>query len=237
LLNFLVARTTDTRTLDRFYLPAERLAQFDFKSKAARDFVALLKQRGTVLDPTLATFDFLKQRDGEVPATYAAVFSHFPPNVQRGMLSGGMKIPDDATAARYKASYARMVEFVGLAHRAGIPLVAGTDGLAGFTLHSELELYVKAGLTPTQALQVATLNGARYTRTLHERGSIETGKLADLVLVDGDPTRDITDLRKVALVITQGRLIRPAQVHEALGVQPFGNQGPELVEPKSATPP
>ncbi len=221
MLNFLVKPGTDTRTLERFYLPAEKLARFDLRSKAARDFVALLKKHRTVIDPTLATFDFLKQRDGEVPAPYADVMPHLPPNVQRNYLSGGMKIADDATAARYRASYNTMVAFVGLAYRAGIPIVAGTDALAGFTLHSELALYVKAGLTPAQALQVATLNGARYTGTLHERGSIQPGKLADLVLVDGDPTRDIADLRKVSLVITQGKLIRPADVHRALGVQPF----------------
>jgi hypothetical protein len=221
LLNFLVAPSTDTRTLDRFYLPAERLASFDLASRPVRDFIALLKKHRTVIDPTIAGFDFIRQRDGEPSAPYAAVMAHLPSNVQRGFLSGGMKIPDDATAARYRASYARMVAFVGQMYRAGIPLVAGTDALAGFTLHSELELYVKAGLTPAQALQVATLNGARYTRTLHERGSIEAGKLADLVLVDGDPTHDIADLRKVALVITQGKLIRPAAVHEALGVRPF----------------
>ena len=228
LLNFLVTPETDTRTLERFYLPAEKLSTFDFESKPARDFIALLKQRGTVIDPTLATFDFIKQRDGEVSAPYRTVMPHLPANVQRGFLSGGMKIPDDATAARYRASFERMVEFVGHAYRAGISVVAGTDAIAGFTLHSELELYVKAGIPPSQALQIATLNGAKYTGTLHERGSIEVGKLADLVLIDGDPTRDIAELRKVALVITQGKLIRPTHVYESLGIKPFVQTAPEL---------
>jgi len=106
--------------------------------------------------------------------------------------------------------------------------VAGTDELAGFTLQAELEMLVKAGLTPAQALQVATRNGARYTRTSHERGSIAPGKLADLVLVDGDPTRAIGDVRKVAAVITRGVLIYPREVHTALGIQPFVAQQPAL---------
>jgi cytosine/adenosine deaminase-related metal-dependent hydrolase len=106
-------------------------------------------------------------------------------------------------------------------HKAGVPIVAGTDDLAGFTLHSELAMLVKAGLTPAEALQVATRNGARYTRTSADRGSIETGKLADLVLVDGDPTKDIRDVRKVAAVITRGQVIYPKEVHEALGIKPF----------------
>src|SRR5205823_6961479 len=62
-------------------------------------------------------------------------------------------------------------------------------GIAGFTLHRELELYVRAGLSPAQALQIATWNGARFTGRLAELGSIELRKRADLILVDGDPTR------------------------------------------------
>jgi imidazolonepropionase-like amidohydrolase len=132
-----------------------------------------------------------------------------------------MKIPDDATASRYKASYAKMIDFVGRLYKAGIPIVAGTDAFAGFTLHSELELYVKAGLTPAQALQVATRNGAMYSRAIGDRGSISVGKLADVILVDGDPTTNISDIRKVAMVITQGSVISPSAVYQALGITPF----------------
>jgi imidazolonepropionase-like amidohydrolase len=228
LLNFLVTPTTDTRTLERFYLPATRLADFDFDTPAVRDFVALLQRKQTVIDPTLITFEFFYQRDGELAPSYAPVTDHMPPDVQRSFRQGQMHIPDAATAARHKASFDKMVDFVGRLYRAGVPLVAGTDTWAGFSLHSELALYVQAGLTPAQALQVATWNGARYTRTSAERGSIAPGKLADLVLVDGDPTTDIADLRKVALVITQGQLIAPADVHRALGVKPFVLDTPAL---------
>ena len=228
LLNFLVTPSTDTRTLERFYLPAEKVAALDFDSKPVQDFIDLLKRHNTVIDPTLATFDFMKQRDGEMSEPYAAIASHLPPDVQRGLFVGSMKIEDDATATRYKASYAKMVEFVGRMHRAGIPIVAGTDAFAGFTLHSELALYVKAGLTPAQALQIATRNAALYTRTSADRGSIGVGKLADLVLVDGNPTTDIADIRKVALVITQASVISPSQVYQALGVAPFVQNAPTL---------
>ena len=100
--------------------------------------------------------------------------------------------------------------------------------MAGFGLHSELASYVKTGITASQALQIATLNGARYSGTLHDRGSITPGKLADLVLIDGDPTRDIADLRKVAMVITQGKLLWPTQIHQALGVAPFVQWAPAV---------
>jgi imidazolonepropionase-like amidohydrolase len=121
-----------------------------------------------------------------------------------------------------------MVEFVGLLYRAGVPIVAGTDEMAGFTLQAELELLVKAGLTPAQALQVATRNGAKYTRTSAERGSIAPGKLADLVLVDGDPTRQIGDIRKVAAVITRGFLVYPHEIDKELGIAPFVQDAPQL---------
>ena len=96
---------------------------------------------------------------------------------------------------------------------------------------------VKAGLTPAQALQVATRNGAIYTRTEHERGAIEVGKFADLVLVEGDPTKNIEDVRKVSAVITRGYLMYPSDIHQNMGIKPFVTSKPELkkLEPVSAS--
>src|SRR5205085_294339 len=171
-----------------------------------------------------------RHRDGQMSQAFGAVASHFPPDRQRGLLRAEMEIPDDK-AATYERSFAKMVEFVGRLYRAGVPIVAGTDELPGFTLQRELEFYVEAGLTPAQALQVATRNGAKYTRTEREKGRIAPGMLADLVLVDGDPTKDITDLRKVALVITRGKAISPTAVWREFGVVPFVDREP-VVEAK-----
>ncbi len=228
LLNFLVTPTTDTRTLDRFQLPADKVAGLDFDSKEVQDFIKLLQERHVSIDATLATFDFIKQRDGDMAAPYADIAEHMPPDVKRSFSVGQMDIPDEATAKLHLASYNKMVEFVGRMYRAGIPLVAGTDALPGFTLQSELALYVQAGLTPAQALQVATINGARYSHALAERGSISVGKLADLVLVDGDPTQNIADIRKVALVITRGQLIYPTEIDKEFGIVPFVQNPPQM---------
>jgi Amidohydrolase family len=221
MLNFFVTPETDTRSLARFYLPAQKAADLDFDAPAVRDFVALLLERHTVIDPTVATFDFLRHREGTVSQEFAAVAEHLPPDIRRGLLVAQMKIPDDTTAARYERSYAKMIEFVGRLYRAGVPLVAGTDDVAGFTLQRELELYVQAGLSPVQALQIATWNGARYSGVLADRGSIAPGKRADLVLIDGDPTADIAALRRVALVIKGDRAYYPSEIYEALGIKPF----------------
>lgn len=228
MLNFLVKPDTDTRTLERFYLPAEKVADLDLNSKPVRDFIDLLVKKGVDVDPTLATFDFIRQRDGEISKPYAAISNNMPLDVQRSLRAGTMKIPDEATFNRYNKSYEKMIAFVGQMYRAGVPLVAGTDALAGFTVHSELELYVQAGLTPAQALQVATLNGAKFSRLENSRGQIKPGYVADLVLVDGDPTVNIADLRKVALVFTQGGVLSPTQVFEMMGIKPFVTAVPEI---------
>jgi imidazolonepropionase-like amidohydrolase len=221
LLNFLVTPATDTRTLERFYLVGEKAGDLDLDSKPVQDFIALLKAKNVAIDPTLATFDFLRQRDGQMSEAFAAVAGHLPPDVSRGLRVGSMKIPDDATAARYERAYQKCIEFTGRMYRAGIPVLAGTDGLPGFTLHRELELYVTAGLTPAQALQVATWNGAKHARVLGDRGSVSAGKRADLVLVDGDPTRDIAEIRRIAVVFKDGNAFYPAELHAEVGVKPF----------------
>jgi imidazolonepropionase-like amidohydrolase len=228
LLNFLVKPDTETRSLNRFILPAEKVADLDFNSKPIKDFVAGLAKKQISIDPTMATFAFLKQKDGDMNEPYAAFAPNMPPDVARGLSVGTMKIDGDAALKRYEKSYAKMVQFVGIMYRAGVPIVAGTDDIPGFTLHSELAMLVKAGLTPSQAIQVATRNGARYTRTSHDRGSIVPGKLADLVLVDGDPTKNIEDIRKVSAVITRGYLIYPQEIDAALGIAPFTREAPAV---------
>jgi len=221
MLNFFVDDKTDTRTLARFYLVADKTDGLDLDSKPVQDFIHTLAQKQVVIDPTLATFEFLHQREGEMSPIVADVADHLPPDVQRGRRAAEMNIPDDATAAKYNRSFAKLVDFVGRAYEAGVPMVAGTDEMVGFTLQRELELYVQAGLTPSQALQVATWNGAKYSRTLAERGSIAPGKRSDLVLIDGDPTKDIADIRKVALVLKGDTAYYPEEIHEALGIKPF----------------
>lgn len=221
MLNFLVDDKTDTRTLQRFYLPAEKVADLDFDSKPVQDFIATLAKKQIAIDPTLSTFEFIRQRAGEVAESYAPVADHMPPDIQRGLKVAEMKIPDEATAARYNKSYLKMVEFVGRMYKAGVPIVAGTDSIPGFTVQSELEWYVRAGMTPAQVLQIATWNGAKYSRTLNDRGSITPGKLSDLVLVDGDPTRNISDIRKVALVLKGDTAYYPSEIFDAMGIRPF----------------
>lgn len=231
LLNFLVKEDTDTRTLARFYLPAKEVPDLDFDSPRVQQFIQLLADRKVAVDPTLATFDFIRQRPGQMSQVFAAVADHMPPDVKRSLRVAEFDIPDDATAARYETAYNKFVEFVGRMHRAGILILPGTDGLPGFTLQRELELYVQAGIPAPVVLQRATFNSAEVAR-VPDRGEIAVGKRADLILVDGDPTTSIGDIRQVALVLKGGVAYYPAEVHEALGIKPFAD--PVRAQPKEA---
>ena len=91
-------------------------------------------------------------------------------------------------------------------HKAGVPIVAGTDG-AGIELVRELEIYVEAGMTPAEALAAATIVPARLVGQDKNTGSIKVGKVADLVLVEGDPSKRIGDLRQTRVVMLGGKLL------------------------------
>jgi imidazolonepropionase-like amidohydrolase len=92
--------------------------------------------------------------------------------------------------------------------------------MPGFTLERELEIYAEAGLPPSKVLQIATLEAARVSGRAEELGAIETGKLADLVLVDGDPTARISDVRNVRMVVQNGLVYDPAKLCAELGIRP-----------------
>jgi len=233
MLNFLVTPGTDTRTLERFYLIGEKAADIDLDSQPVQDFLRLLKERGTTLDLTLATFEYMfQQARGQPNPTFGMVADHVPSSLARAWATPTMDIPP-AKVARYYAGYEKLLALAGKAYEAGIPILAGTDDIGGFTLHRELELEVKAGIPPAQALQIATRNGARVLGVWAGSGSLERGKRADLILVDGDPTRNISDIRKVSLVMKAGVAYFPAQIHEALGVRRFADP-PAVTVPAAA---
>lgn len=218
-LNFL-SDTLDTRTPHRFSGPAQDAALLDLDSDSVRAFVALLRERGTVLDPTLNVFERLfTARPGEVDPVLAAVATRLPLTVQRGLRGGGLPVPEGMDQ-RYRESFDAFLALVAMMHRAGIPIVPGTDAMAGFALHHELELYERAGIPANEVLQIATLGSARVARREADLGSIAPGKLADLVLVDGDPAVRMRDIRNVELVMKDGVFYRPDELNQAVGIQP-----------------
>jgi hypothetical protein len=218
-LNFL-SDTLDTRTPQRFHGPAQEALYLDLDADAVRSFIALLKERGTVVDPTLNAFESMfVARQGELDPVLAVIAGRLPPQVQRGLRSGGLPVPEGMDQ-RYKDSFRAFLDLTARLHRAGVPLVPGTDAMPGFALHHELELYELAGIPANEVLQIATIGSARVARREADLGSIAPGKLADIVLVDGNPAERISQIRNVELVMKDGVLYHPDELWQAVGVAP-----------------
>jgi imidazolonepropionase-like amidohydrolase len=218
-LNFLDPKI-DTRTPARFSEVAKHAAELDLNSDRVKSFIALLKARGIVSDPTLNAFEgMFKAQPGEVDPSLAAVADRLPPQVQRGLYGGGLNPPADQVQ-RYRDSYRAMQNLVKALYDAGVTIVAGTDAMAGFTLHRELELYVDSGIPAPDALRIATLGAARVMKRDRDLGSVAPGKLADLILVDGDPAARISDIRRVVLTVKDGVVYDPAALWREVGVKP-----------------
>ena len=149
----------------------------DFDTARARALIELIVARGTVISPTLAVFE---RQTGD----------------------------KDATAIQVQA-FKQMEAFVGRVHRAGAHVVVGSHSDVphaerGWAYHRELELLVEAGLSPMQALMAGTAENARFFRVANRLGRVEAGLLADLVLVNGDPLENISNMRRVARVMLNG---------------------------------
>jgi len=118
--------------------------------------------------------------------------------------------------------FTRNLEMVGAMHRAGVPFLAGTDTppgiyvVPGFSLHDELANFVEAGFTPIEALQTATSNPARFLGIERSFGSVEAGKIADLVLLDSNPLEDIRNTKKINAVFAGGRYFDRAELDRML---------------------
>jgi imidazolonepropionase-like amidohydrolase len=199
----------DTRTPVRFTAVAERAATLDLNSAEVKAFIELLHEHHTVIDPTVSVFEgMFVSRKGTMSPSYATVADRLPPQVRRGFLTGGLPVPDGMDQ-RYRDSFRNLLAMVKALYDAHVPIVAGTDAMAGYTLARELELYVEAGIPPAEVLRIATLGAAHVMKHDDQLGTIAPGKLADLDIVDGDPATNISDVRKVVTVIKDGKEFDP----------------------------
>jgi imidazolonepropionase-like amidohydrolase len=179
---------------------------------------AALRKHKTVIDPTLALYELLAR-----PTTQP--IESFEPGIKKVAreletpLGGFGSSPEVAPMRRRQ--FDDEVALVGRLHRAGIPVVAGTDqSVPGHSLHRELELYVRAGFSPLEALQAATIVPATAMKTASDSGTIEPGKLGDLLVLDANPLDDIHNTRRIYRVITGGRVFDPAPLWRSVGFLP-----------------
>jgi hypothetical protein len=205
-------------TAARLEGPAKYGKDVDLDSPAMKAFYAELAKRRTIIDPTLTVWEPLMTSDGSsISPEYAPFADIAPPSVARGWKIGGYPLFGGLTRDDFRASFDKMVGLVDRLHKAGVRIVAGTDGY-GLELVRELELYEKAGLTNAEALQTATIVPARMTGMDGRTGSISRGKTADLILVEGDVSKDIRNLRHVRTVFLDGYRLDGQQLREASGL-------------------
>ncbi len=186
----------DTRTPFRFTALGERTGSLDLQGAGFQQLVKLMQAHNTALDPTVAILSkMLLGRPGEVTPADAPWIDHVPGPVQRNRKAAMLNVPASMDG-RYRASEMRLLEALKALYAAGIRILPGTDDAPGFMLQSELETWQRAGIAPIDVLTLATLGCASYLGLDQELGSVTRGKRADLLLLAGDPTRDVGELRK-----------------------------------------
>jgi hypothetical protein len=198
--------------------PAEHAKDVDLNAEPIRGMIAEFAKRHTIVDPTLVTFEdsFEKEKGGAAGPAYAPYADIVPAAVARGFKSGGFPLKDGYTRADYRKSYEKLVALVGALHKAGVPIVAGTDG-EGMELVRELELYQKAGFTAAEAIESATVVPAKMVGQSKRLGSIAVGKDANMILVDGDVSHDLGALRRVRTVVMDGYVMDGDALRTAAG--------------------
>jgi hypothetical protein len=204
-------------TAARLEGPAKYGKDVDLVSPELRAFYAELAERKTIIDPTLVVWEGSLTSDGSaISAAYAPFAEISPPAIARSWKIGGYPLFDGLTRDDFRASFGKMAGLIARLHKAGVPIVAGTDGY-GLELVRELELYQQAGLTNAEALQTATIVPARMNGMADRFGSIETGKTASMILVEGDASQDLAALRRVATVFLDGYRLDAAELRKASG--------------------
>ncbi len=218
-LNFLPGESAKTNTRARLTLPAQHASELDANSTAVTKFIAKLKGKQIVVDPTLGVFEGeYTARPGVVSPGYAAILDRLPMPRRREAFAGGLPVAGDEDRV-YRASFQAMQAMTARLYRAGVPLVIGTDGIQGLMLHRELELWVQAGIPAEQVLRIATMGAARVARVAQERGSITQGKIADMALFDGNPAHAISDIRNPRIVIKDGVVFHSEDLFRAVGMR------------------
>jgi hypothetical protein len=222
-LNFFATRDTDTRDTTRFTLVGDKAPAFDLSSKPVRDFLALLREHDTLIDPTLAAFEGLFVGvPGKVIPGLEPTVARLPIQVRRQFLRDGLPLTGDKHAA-YVATFDKLLAMVKALHDAGIRVVLGTDHIGGVMFHHEMALFARAGLSNATVLRLATIDAARALGLDQQIGSITRGKRADLVIVDGDPLADITSIGAVVSTMRAGVVYESRPLYESVGVLPHGD--------------
>ena len=169
--------------------------------------------------PMTRLIDFLKAHNTVIDGTFNL------------WIGGGSSVVGAGGSTNQQRADSAYMQLIRRLHTAGVPLVAGTDDPSSVTYRRELEMYELAGIPRAKILQIATIDAARIMKDDREYGSLTVGKVADLLVVNGDPTRQISELTKLETVVRGGRLyqieaLRKAGVGGAQGMGAADGHGP-----------
>jgi imidazolonepropionase-like amidohydrolase len=187
----------------------------DFSDPTNKKLIEFLKEHHTVIDPTLGVYEMVSRPLSDPITAIEPAFATLPLPLQQIFVNMGSS-PEQARMMKPYMSINKQT--VKALYDNGITIVAGTDQVfPGFSVWRELELYVESGLPAGDALQTATIIPARIMKLDNQYGSIAEGKNADLVIDDADPLQNISNLRKISLVIKDGNIYDPIKMHEMAG--------------------
>jgi len=187
-------------------------------SEEVQKTIAFLRDHKTVMDPTQSWNELLGHAVGTPISAFQPGVLKIPAPLNRVFSNAGAAGIDAATA---RTRLERGLRIVKALHDAGVPIVAGTDeGIPGYSVHREIELYVEAGLTPMEALQAATIVSARAMKLDGELGTIERGKRADMIVLNANPLDAIHNIRAVRWTIRDGRVYDAPALWQSVRFQP-----------------
>ena len=231
MLGWILNADEDTRTPLRLTAMA-RSKDLDLNSERVQRTVRAMRANNVALDTTAMTLERLMlSRAGEVQEGDRPYLDHVPIGYQRYRKRSFVTIGSPADDKGYQDSFKVILKVMKMLDDAGIQLLPGTDDTTGFALLRELEVYVNAGIPAAKVLRLATLDCETYFGRAGELGSIERGKLADMILVAGDPTKDISQIRQTRMTMVGGVVYYPAEIFEHLSIRPFAPP-PPVAQPK-----
>jgi len=196
----------------------KQMAGTTYSEKEAAALFARLVKNSTWVCPTLIVFNDLLA-SSEQDSANDPRFKYIPLSTRDGRKNNVYYVAAATGEGRanLKKAYAKQLAIVGAMRDAGVGLLAGTDGYTpGLDLHGELALFVQAGLSPLEALRTATYNPAKFLGKLDSMGTIEQGKIADLVLLDANPLQDIRNTKRIAAVVVGGKIFDKTALQKML---------------------
>lgn len=185
-------------------------------SPEAEHLIEFLKEHHTVLDPTMCIYELSWHSTADT--NFEPGLAKVAPELAAPLKNTG--VPPGLVKMVYPG-FEGGLKLIGALHKAGVPIVAGTDQtVPGFSVYREMELYVQGGMSPMEAIQAATIVPARAMHLDNEVGTIQAGKRADIILVDGNPLESISNIRHVKTVVSNGRVYDTAPLWRSVGFQP-----------------